>query len=266
MNSLSFELLARKQRLEKAIRSAEQFLQNAPEGRLRISNRSSGTRFFCVTQSYDTCGLYIPSGNEELISQLAQKDYALKFIKEARKELSIIENCIHDLSLHNSESVYTELRKEREVLVSPYMADNENSSKKWLSLPFQTSNYEIQEKVFHTKQGEMVRSKSELILADIYFELGIPYRYECELILKNGSTNYPDFTLFHAPRRLTIYHEHLGRMDDEDYVNRNLKKLRAYEQNGIILGKNLILTFESKRYPLNPDLFREYIKEIFWLK
>ena len=81
MNSLSFELVARKQRLEKAIRSAEQFLQNAPEGRLRISNRSSGTRFFCVTQSYDTCGLYIPSGNEELISQLAQKDYALKFIK-----------------------------------------------------------------------------------------------------------------------------------------------------------------------------------------
>ena len=155
---------------------------------------------------------------------------------------------------------------ERQALVSPFMADNETCSKKWRSLPFQTNNFELQEKVFKTKQGDMVRSKSELILADIYYELGIPYRYECELILKNGSAYYPDFTLFHAPRRMTIYHEHLGRMDEEDYVNKNIKKLRAYEQNGIFLGKNLILTFESKKYPLNPDLFREHMKEIFWLK
>ena len=145
------------------------------------------------------------------------------------------------------------------------MASNEVCTQTWLSQPFTTSTYKPEEKVFKTRRGEMVRSKSELMQADTYFELGIPYRYECELTLEDGTTKAPDFTLYHAPRRMTIYHEHLGLMDEEGYVNRNIKKLREYEENGIYVGKNLILTFETAKHPFNVHQFRETIKKIFWI-
>ena len=266
MNSLYQELEIRKQRLEKAIQSAEQFLKNAPEGRLRINNRHNGSSFYHVTQYKDTCGVYIPVGNAGFVSQLAQKDYAKRFLKQAYRELADINACIQGLRLHDSESVFSGLGKQRQNMISPYLADNDFCAEKWNSLPFQASTYKPEEKIFKTKRGEMVRSKSELLQADTYFDLGIPYRYECLLTLRDGTTKAPDFTLFHAPRRTTIYQEHFGRMDDEEYVNRNMKKLREYEENGIFVGKNLILTFETKNHPFNVHAFREQIKQIFWLK
>ncbi|MBO4494783.1 MAG: hypothetical protein J5752_02875 [Clostridiales bacterium] len=265
MNGLFLELEARKQRLEKAIRNAEAFLQKAPEGRLRIQNRSDKSLFYHVTQTGDTRGTYIHSNNTNLAAQLAQKDYAKQFIDEARQELDIINKCIHKLGVHSAESLYSLLNHSRQTLVTPYMASNEVCTQTWLSQPFTTSTYKPEEKVFKTRRGEMVRSKSELMQADTYFELGIPYRYECELTLEDGTTKAPDFTLYHAPRRMTIYHEHLGLMDEEGYVNRNIKKLREYEENGIYVGKNLILTFETAKHPFNVHQFRETIKKIFWI-
>ncbi len=265
MNSLYLELAARKQRLEKAIQSAEMFLNNAPEGRLRIQNRSDKSIFYHITQTGDTRGTYIHSNNSNLTALLAQKDYAKQFINEAQQELNIINKCILNLGVHSAESLYSLLNKTRQNLVIPYMISDEVCKERWLSQPFQTSTYKPEEKVFKTRRGEMVRSKSELMQADTYLELGIPYRYECILTLKDGTTKAPDFTLYHVPRRMTIYHEHLGCMDDEDYVNRNIKKLREYEENGIYVGKNLILTFETSKQPFNIHQFRENLKEIFWI-
>ena len=51
-----------------------------------------------------------------------------------------------------------------------------------------------EQKIFYTKKGEYVRSKSEKILADMFYDLNIPYEYECQLILRNGYEYYPDFT------------------------------------------------------------------------
>lgn len=265
MDVLIKELLLRKQRLEKAIKTAEEFLKTAPDGRLRINNRKNFASYFRIMEKGDTIGIYIPSKNSDLVKGLAQKEFSYRFLINAHKELSTINNCIRSLESHNSDNVFSSLSQQRQRLVTPYMADNETCVKKWSSLPFPVNMYEPQEKIFRTKNGEMVRSKSELLLADMYFELGIPYRYECELTLRNGKTRYPDFTLFHAPRRMVIYHEHLGLLDEEDYLTKNLKKLREYEESGIYVGKNLLLTFESKKCPFDPHSFREQLKEIFWL-
>lgn len=266
MDSVRRELILRKQRLEKCIHSATLFMQQAPQGRLRISKRSNGNRYYHITHAHETSGVYIRSSNLELASQLAQKDYLERFLKAAHHELACINSCLRTLDKNNAEAVYTLLNQDRQNLVSPYMVDDDMCADRWNALPFNTNSFEPEEKVFMTRRGEMVRSKSELIIADMYYSLGIPYRYECELVLKNGKSKYPDFTLFHAPKRMTIYHEHLGCMSNQDYIRRNLIKLRAYEENGIFVGKNLLLTFETEDIPFNIQSFREHVKEIFWLK
>nr|MCR4744743.1 hypothetical protein [Lachnospiraceae bacterium] len=123
--------------------------------------------------------------------------------------------------------------------------------------PFMT-----EEKKYETKKGDKVRSKSEAILADIFYELGIPYRYEEQIRLKDGKNKYPDFTLLNIKSREEIYLEHMGLLDDEEYRKSNFKKLDEYRKNGIYLGKNLLITYESEESPLDIKGIRKMIKEL----
>ena len=40
-------------------------------------------------------------------------------------------------------------------------------------------------------------------------------------------------------------------MDDPEYISKNIYKLRLYEENGIFVGDQLILTYESNDKPLD---------------
>ena len=93
--------------------------------------------------------------------------------------------------------------------------------------------------------------------------MGIPYRYEAELILPNGGVRYPDFTLLNTRTREMVYYEHFGLLDDSGYRRENLQKIGEYIQNGIILGKNLIFTFEAQGSPLNLKNIRRMLSELF---
>ncbi len=45
--------------------------------------------------------------------------------------------------------------------------------------------------------------------------------------------------------------EHLGMMDDPFYAENAVQKIATYGQNGMIQGKQLILTYETKKKPLD---------------
>jgi len=44
-------------------------------------------------------------------------------------------------------------------------------------------------------------------------------------------------------------YEHLGKMDDENYVVSNMRKFDLYEKNGYLLGESLIITHETSTAP-----------------
>ena len=102
-----------------------------------------------------------------------------------------------------------------------------------------------------SEKGERVRSKSEIIIANLLNKQGIPYRYEYPVYLSGWGKVYPDFTLLNVRERKEIYWEHLGRMSDADYAEMAIQKIALYEQNNIFIGDKLILTFETQNHPLN---------------
>ena len=57
-----------------------------------------------------------------------------------------------------------------------------------------------------------------------------------------------------------VYWEHLGLLDDPEYIARNLEKIDCYEENGIFLGDNLIITRETSEKPLNMKQVRRLIE------
>lgn len=67
----------------------------------------------------------------------------------------------------------------------------------------------------------------------------------------NGKTIYPDFTVLNIKTRKTLYYEHFGMMDNPEYCKNALEKIEIYESNGIHLGEELFVTFESSLRPLS---------------
>ena len=92
----------------------------------------------------------------------------------------------------------------------------------------------LEEGLIHrTERGDLVRSKSELVIADKLHARGIDYAYEQPLVLPNGRTRYPDFTIADHARGVTFYWEHLGMLDDPGYRARWEGKRAEYLECGI---------------------------------
>ena len=48
-------------------------------------------------------------------------------------------------------------------------------------------------------------------------------------------------------------------MDEPEYAEKAVQKIESYEQNDIYPGETLILTYETKRNPINQKLIHEII-------
>jgi ATP-dependent exoDNAse (exonuclease V) alpha subunit len=83
-------------------------------------------------------------------------------------------------------------------------------------------------------EGIMVRSKSEVIVADILTSLGISCEYEQKLESKNDPSDFrlPDFTLSYEGD--TFYWEHLGMLSVPSYRESWERKRQWYEDNGFL--------------------------------
>ena len=83
--------------------------------------------------------------------------------------------------------------------------------------------------------GVLVRSKSEVIVADTLTRLGISYDYEKRLLGKSGHPNdfrLPDFTISYEGD--TFYWEHLGMLSVPSYREQWERKKAWYEKNGYL--------------------------------
>lgn len=263
MNLLHSHLIARKEYLENLLSVTSSQLADAPVGNLRVRNDNGIPRYYHMTKQGDTRGKYIPKKSKNLACQLAQKDYLQKLCREAARELESINIYLTDHKEADLENIYAGLNQYRKEIVTPLVITDEMYAEQWENEAYETNPYYLEEKVYSTKKDEMVRSKSEVLLADMYYELGIPYRYEAELRLKNGKRKYPDFTLLNTRTREVIYHEHLGLMDNEEYRHANFVKLDEYRKNGIYLGRNLIITYEAEGCYLNIKEIKQMIQQMF---
>lgn len=98
--------------------------------------------------------------------------------------------------------------------------------------------------VHRTTRGELVRSKSELVIANYLHAAGLDYAYERELRGEVDSERLrPDFSFIDDAGDVILW-EHLGMLDRPDYAAGWDWKRAWYERNGFRLGENLFTTTE----------------------
>lgn len=69
-------------------------------------------------------------------------------------------------------------------------------AKSWLDEGFRGLGFDERDTTeFFSEKGERMRSKSEVLIANALYKRGIPYKYECPVLLPSGIMKYPDFTV-----------------------------------------------------------------------
>ncbi|MBQ7063972.1 MAG: hypothetical protein IJM90_03680 [Firmicutes bacterium] len=103
-------------------------------------------------------------------------------------------------------------------------------------------------------------SKSEIILSFLYEMLNIPYRVAPQIEITPVNFRYADLLAY--PGQRDVYHEHMGMLGDPEYLRQQSVKLADYASVNIVLGKNLLVTWDQP----SPDGKAGFInvQEVLW--
>lgn len=116
--------------------------------------------------------------------------------------------------------------------------------------------------IHRTEKGHMVRSKSELVIANMLYRMEVEYEYE--RLYEGGSApgrRRPDFS-FVDPAGDLILWEHLGMLTRDDY-RRDWERKRAwYEMNGFVLDENLFTTEDDEQGGLDSRAVKKVAEKI----
>ena len=240
------------------------------DGHLRVTNKNGCPSYYHCFRPPDsniTKRKYIRKRDQAIAASLAQQDYDHTLLELAKRQLTCIQRFLNTYDETAFQDLYHNLHPARKALIQPYMTDWDTFVTGWYAdaenaipdaLPIRKPD-----SGFETNRGEMVRSKSEKIIADQYEKLRIPYQYEKPLMLLDGNRQvivHPDFTLLKSGEFTEYYHEHFGMMDIPDYCKKALQKIALYRKNGIYEGERLLLTFESSLSPLNIKEFEALVR------
>jgi len=251
-------LTQEKKELDHTIKAIKKSLSNSPKGSLHIHKKSENCVQYYLYKNTDEKKVYLPKTKMSLIKKLSQKMYDKELLPLLEKR----SDCINRLLVSYNTSVfsiYENLSALRSALVDPVLITDDNYIKKWYDKFPGSQNSILPTSPHYTMDNEMVRSKSEVILTNLFKKHGIPYVYEPRLLLKDGKAYYPDFLLLNVRKRKTYLYEHLGMMDDPQYISRNLRKINIYADNGYILGNNFLCSFETSDIPLDEKAVEKMI-------
>ncbi len=251
-----FSIAARNehQRLESQIEKLNQEIAKYPDGELRSYSSRRGVRFYY--RKPDGTLLYLKRGDRALLLQLALKGLYIAQKEDLLHQREYLDRLIGAPSGTTEEKKYLSRPGVKALLIAA-----KPTELSWAEEPYEHSSEYPERLVVPTKKGDLVRSKSESLIADTLFEERIPYRYESVTPLFRN-IGVPDFIILTPFSGREIVWEHFGMMDRPDYRRRASMKLSDYFDLGYLPDYNLICTFESKEHPLNLQCIEEQIKKI----
>lgn len=262
-SNLTAELEARATELQKLINELQARVTGAPEGKLKIATKGDRIEYYHRENEVNKPWKYISQSNNQLAKMLAQKDYDFKLLKAANNELKAIQQLIRANTQKNAEQKLHAMSPARQKLITSIDNQCLEFIEKWSVVDYEHGTFKDSDPEYYASDGTRVRSKSESIIMDTYLRHNIPCHYEKPLVIGN-SIFRPDFYLLNTRTMKSFYHEHLGMMDNPGYANSAVRKLKYFEKNGIIPGKNLIITMEVNGIPINykdvENIIREYLQ------
>ncbi|MGN0659655.1 MAG: hypothetical protein ACI4LA_08610 [Emergencia sp.] len=215
-----------------------------PKGRLLCRNVRGAYRYYRKDENTGK-EIYLRKSEQDLIEKLKLRRSLEKAIENMETNLKYQQKILDHYRAYDSASV-------EKQLPASYSDDRFRQYEKQFITDARDrdcgqNDYLSEGRNQKTSFGLMVRSKSEVMIAEILHSYGIPFRYEEKLTVRSrdGSmkTYLPDFTIYLPWGKL--YWEHFGLFSRKDYREKSIEKLNDYFFNGIVMPSNLIVTMDG---------------------
>lgn len=244
-------------RVKNRIHNLQQQLQQLPDGTFYTAQNGKYRKWFRYING--KCEL-IKKTNRPFAEQLAAAAFIRFQLEELNKDADAANAYLRNASDKDTIAFFEEHPDFRELLknYSPLSA----KAAEWAAAPYKRPDPDYKGTLYKTLKGDLVKSRSEQMIADALFLAGIPYRYECGVSFNNGKTwFYPDFMIMHPRTGEILLWEHFGMEELEYYRHKNANKMYVYFENGFVPGKNLICTASNDQLRLTHARIQANIHE-----
>jgi len=219
--------------IQNELRSIEAELCHSPAGRL-VKKGTSYVQVLADRQSVIT-------QNPDLIQQLARKKYLLTRKTQLTHNFKLVTRYDSKADTKNTKELITELAPTYKNLPITYFYHP--TIHNFLTTPYPPNTYPSSRQTYTSNGGTIVRSKSEVLIANRLEAYNVPYRYEIPIVI-GGKQKYPDFTIKHPFTGKTVIWEHFGALHEPGYEKKMIEKMNLYQTHGYLPFETLIYTFE----------------------
>ena len=258
-NSFKEQLSARYNMLSDSVNKLNNQIKDLPAGKIYIKYRNDKPYYYLRSKNARDKYLRL---NDESIHLLIQKEYTEDVVNAEWKELDLLRKVIARYPVLCAEDLYDQLPCDRKKYVEPIILGEDIQVEKWINAPYDRPGFKTDSPEFISLKGDRVRSKSEMIIADRLWANGIPYKYECPLLVGNEII-HPDFSILRRSDKKIVYHEHCGMVDNPEYSKNMVNRINAYNSKGIYLGDRLFISMETSDIPLDVRIIDNLIRTKF---
>ncbi len=189
--------------------------------------------------------------DRDMVRVMARKAYLSSALERLDGNIAALQEALDNMENTSTEDILAELdpaiqkeiafQKQKEYLL-PEDTSSAEAFLEWVKASYPKNPNYPQYLKHRTSTGELVRSKSEVLIYEKLKEHKLAFRYENQL-MAGDTAIYPDFTILRTDGKI-FYWEHAGRCDLKQYRDELLWKIGMYESIGIGQWGNLILTFD----------------------
>lgn len=218
-------------------------LKGLPKGHLKCYNRNGILYYHMISPGRKP--QYLGRDSSLLVQKLKRRRIIEEILKRADSDQNLIDRFVEEYQAVDPNLFIDGLPKVyRDVPDGLFEEFGFINNKKWEGEPYNHYDAYPEHLTHRSRRGIMMRSKSEVICADIYDDYNVTIEYEKELILPNGVTMHPDFTFIRKSDNKVMIHEHCGMMDIQKYRDSYLWKQEQYINAGYIPFYDILFSFD----------------------
>lgn len=242
------------------LKQLEGRIPKLPKGKIHLGKSHNSFTYYLVDKEHKR--KYLNKDNK-FISELCTRECAEKCIPKLKKAIKILTELVDLLENDNWRDFESYIHPEK-LKLADFVYCDKKFYEEWQAKPyFFMKPTETPAGLVNNRQ---MRSKSEAIIAETLYSMGLYYRYEEEVILPNGESVCPDFTILDPYTHEEIYFEHFGKIDEEKYAASTFQKIKTYAQNGIYLNERLFCTFETANFHFPFECLKPFLEKKFGIK
>ena len=236
--------------------------------RIKLSNEYLNLRLsYCNKRLANLPRVYhgFHNGNPVIRIRQTTKNggYKVKEVRPSSRKLSAandMENLRNELTEEINTLIHTKGVDPRSSSSIKISKDRHMDGNFFRSLVAESNSIPIKTNYYH--KGIHMRSRLEVLVAEILDEINLQYKYEVAITINDGMY-CPDFAVYIEAIDCCFFIEVVGMADSLDYWYKNASKYADYASAGLLMNGDLLLIAGTEsRIPETDDIYNSIVNMV----